>query len=114
MTAQTNGYHASAETRHDTGSTLPTSNGTSNSNAGGSHSSPIAIIGMSCKFGGDATSPSKLWDLCAAGKDGWSPIPNDRFSIKSMYHPDSQRLDKVSLPPRLHLSFVCAVIENTD
>ncbi|KAI8630635.1 hypothetical protein F5Y19DRAFT_483957 [Xylariaceae sp. FL1651] len=92
--AQTNGYHAAGESRHDSDPALPTINGTSNRNDGGTQSSPIVIIGMSCKFGGDATSPSKLWDLCAAGKDGWSPIPDTRFSIKSMYHPDSQRLDR--------------------
>lgn len=56
---------------------------------------PIAIIGMSCKFAGDADSPSKLWDLVAAGKDGWSPIPADRFDPKALYHPDQRRTDRV-------------------
>ncbi|KAH0433744.1 hypothetical protein CcaCcLH18_05731 [Colletotrichum camelliae] len=46
---------------------------------------PIAIIGMGCRFPGDATSPSKLWDLCAEGRDGWSQIPKDRFDVNSLY-----------------------------
>ncbi|KAH6660300.1 polyketide synthase [Truncatella angustata] len=46
---------------------------------------PIAIVGMSCKFGGEATSPSKLWDLCMAGKDAWTPIPKERFDAASLY-----------------------------
>ncbi|KAF7554507.1 hypothetical protein G7Z17_g2865 [Cylindrodendrum hubeiense] len=45
---------------------------------------PIAIVGMSCRFGGDATSPSKLWELCATGKDSWSPIPAERFTGRNV------------------------------
>ncbi|KAK9800099.1 hypothetical protein SCARD494_01892 [Seiridium cardinale] len=55
---------------------------------------PIAIIGMACRFGGEATSPSKLWDLCAAGKDGWSLIPKDRFDVQSLYHTDKTRVGR--------------------
>ncbi|KAH7376169.1 hypothetical protein B0T11DRAFT_314546 [Plectosphaerella cucumerina] len=46
-------------------------------------SRPIAIIGMSCRFGGGVTSASKLWDLCASGSDGWSPIPAERFETRN-------------------------------
>ncbi|KAK3315921.1 type I polyketide synthase [Apodospora peruviana] len=52
---------------------------------------PIAIVGMACRFPGGATSPSKLWNLCMAGKDGWSPIPAERFNAEAWYHPDAQR-----------------------
>ncbi|KAH7143722.1 hypothetical protein EDB81DRAFT_935118 [Dactylonectria macrodidyma] len=45
---------------------------------------PIAIVGMSCRFGGDATSPAKLWELCATGKDSWSPIPAERFTGRNV------------------------------
>ncbi|CAI6088461.1 unnamed protein product [Clonostachys chloroleuca] len=51
---------------------------------------PIAIVGMSCRFAGGATSPAKLWDLCREGKDGWSPIPEDRFQVEAWYNPDPQ------------------------
>lgn len=57
---------------------------------------PIAIIGMSCRFGGDATSPTKLWDLCVNGRDSWTPIPTARFDGKSLYHPDQSRPGRVS------------------
>jgi acyl transferase domain-containing protein len=59
---------------------------------------PIAIVGMSCRFAGDATSPSKLWDLCVAGKDSWSPIPKERFDIKAWYHENPQKAGRVSRP----------------
>jgi hypothetical protein len=64
---------------------------------------PIAIVGMACRFGGDVDSPSKLWDLCAAGKDGWSPIPEQRFDVKSLYHEDKNRIGRVRLKPASHL-----------
>lgn len=67
--------------------TQPTTNGNGPSehtkgidqSSSSSSSFPVAIIGMSCRFAGEATSPSKLWDLCIAGKDAWSPIPSDRW-----------------------------------
>ncbi|KAF7532113.1 hypothetical protein G7054_g8247 [Neopestalotiopsis clavispora] len=52
---------------------------------------PIAIIGMACRFPGNVTSPSQLWDLCVGGKDGWQPIPESRFDNKSLYHKDYSR-----------------------
>ncbi|KFY24016.1 hypothetical protein V491_02322 [Pseudogymnoascus sp. VKM F-3775] len=52
---------------------------------------PIAIIGMACRFAGGVTKPSELWELCATGKDGWSPIPTERFDVKSYYDPDKEK-----------------------
>jgi acyl transferase domain-containing protein len=57
---------------------------------------PIAIIGMACRFPGNVTSPSQLWELCASGKDGWQPIPESRFDVKSLYHRASTRAGRVS------------------
>ncbi|KAK9774990.1 hypothetical protein SCAR479_08264 [Seiridium cardinale] len=51
----------------------------------------IAIIGMACRLPGDATSPSKLWDLCATGRDGWSPIPPDRFDADAYHDADKDK-----------------------
>ncbi|KAH6641044.1 hypothetical protein F5144DRAFT_618689 [Chaetomium tenue] len=53
---------------------------------------PIAIIGLSCKFAGDAANPEKLWKMLAEGRDAWSEIPSSRFDPKGVYHPDSQKL----------------------
>lgn len=58
---------------------------------------PIAIIGMSCRFGGDVTSPSRLWDLCAAGADAWSGIPQDRFDLGHHYDADREKPGSVRL-----------------
>ncbi|KAL2813950.1 hypothetical protein BDW59DRAFT_24526 [Aspergillus cavernicola] len=53
---------------------------------------PIAIVGMGCRFSGDATSPEKLWDILAEGKSGWSPIPSSRFNVEGIYHPNSEKV----------------------
>ncbi|KAI3335770.1 polyketide synthase [Ustulina deusta] len=60
-------------------------------NDGTRPSEPVAIIGVSCRFAGSATSPSKLWDMCAEGRTAWSRIPESRFDVKSFYHADEKR-----------------------
>ncbi|CAI7653198.1 unnamed protein product [Penicillium pancosmium] len=52
---------------------------------------PLAIIGMACRFSGDASSPEKLWQLCVDGKSAWKAIPRSRFSQKELHHPDNQK-----------------------
>ena len=65
--------------------------------SGVSHSrpDPIAIIGLSCKFGGDAKSPESFWKLLEDAKSAWEEIPSSRFSINGSYHPDPDRLGTV-------------------
>ena len=58
-------------------------------------SCPVALVGMSCKFGGEAANASKFWDLCIAGKDSWGPIPQSRFNAEALYHPDPQKIGRV-------------------
>ena len=60
---------------------------------------PIAIIGMSCKFPGDATGPEALWKLCEKGRSAWSEIPRDRFNKDAFYHPSGDRMTTVSCSP---------------
>lgn len=50
----------------------------------------VAIIGMACRFPGDATSPSKLWDLLMDGKSAWSEIPASRWNQEAHYHPSQE------------------------
>lgn len=47
---------------------------------------PIAIVGSGCRFPGEASSPSKLWDLLRAPRDVLSKI--DRFSADGFYNKD--------------------------
>ncbi|KAL4899481.1 hypothetical protein BDW74DRAFT_183737 [Aspergillus multicolor] len=56
-----------------------------------SNMEPIAIVGLSCKFAGEASSPDQLWEMLAAGRSGWSEIPPSRFNLKGAYHPKADR-----------------------
>lgn len=57
---------------------------------------PIAVVGLSGRFPGQAKNAEKLWEMCAAGENAWSPFPSDRFSSEAFYHPDSGRNGSVS------------------
>lgn len=50
----------------------------------------VAIIGMACRLPGDATSPSKLWDLLMEGKSAWSEVPATRWNQEAHYHPSQE------------------------
>ncbi|RYC64470.1 hypothetical protein CHU98_g1762 [Xylaria longipes] len=49
-------------------------------------SEPIAIVGSSCRFPGDVTSPCKLWDLLCSPHDLSREVPPERFNAKGFYH----------------------------
>ncbi|KAG8169993.1 hypothetical protein KVR01_000738 [Diaporthe batatas] len=48
----------------------------------------VAIIGMACRFPGEATCPSKFWDLLKNGQDAFS-ADTDRYNIPGFYHANS-------------------------
>ncbi|KAH8647306.1 hypothetical protein BX600DRAFT_518575 [Xylariales sp. PMI_506] len=51
---------------------------------------PIAIIGSSCRFAGNASSPTRLWDLLSNPTDLSREVPENRFNAKAFYHPDGE------------------------
>jgi acyl transferase domain-containing protein len=63
----------------------------------GDSSMPIAIIGMGCRFPGDASNPEKFWEMLTNGRAAWSEIPPERFNIDAYYHPSAERGGAVSL-----------------
>jgi acyl transferase domain-containing protein len=77
-----------------------------NDNLTGKSATPIAIVGMACRFPDNVTSPSQLWELCVSGKDGWKPIPESRFDNKSLYHKDYARAGRVTYDHYIG-SFLC-------
>ncbi|MGW0811285.1 SDR family NAD(P)-dependent oxidoreductase, partial [Nonomuraea sp. NPDC002799] len=58
------------------------------------HSEPIAIIGIGCRFPGGVSSPEELWRLVADGSDAISPMPTDRGWDPDLYDPDPERSGK--------------------
>ncbi|NEO90107.1 MAG: SDR family NAD(P)-dependent oxidoreductase [Moorea sp. SIO3G5] len=53
-----------------------------------SRSEAIAIIGMGCRFPGNANTPESFWQLLSSGQDAVREIPPERWDIDYCYHPD--------------------------
>jgi len=53
-----------------------------------SRSEAIAIIGMGCRFPGNANTPESFWELLSNGKDSVREIPLERWDIDSYYDPN--------------------------
>ncbi|KAL1954584.1 hypothetical protein VTO42DRAFT_919 [Malbranchea cinnamomea] len=51
----------------------------------------IAIIGMSCRLSGNVSTLDDFWTLISRSRDGWCPIPENRFSSKAYYHPNPEK-----------------------
>jgi acyl transferase domain-containing protein/thioesterase domain-containing protein/acyl carrier protein len=48
---------------------------------------PLAIVGIGCRFPGEANSPQAFWQMLCAGTDAIREVPPDRWSIAAYYDP---------------------------
>ncbi|KAI9742877.1 MAG: hypothetical protein M1818_003606 [Claussenomyces sp. TS43310] len=60
------------------------------------YAEPVAIVGMSCRLPGGASSTSKLWDLLVDGRSGQCEIPKSRFNADAFYHPDANKAGTIN------------------
>ncbi|KAL4970542.1 type I polyketide synthase [Aspergillus stella-maris] len=58
---------------------------------------PLAIVGLSLKFPQDAVTSESFWDMIVQGRCAATEFPSDRLNIDAHYHPDSNRLDSLSV-----------------
>ncbi|KAI1288683.1 hypothetical protein F5Y03DRAFT_80798 [Xylaria venustula] len=54
-------------------------------------SSDIAIIGIACRFPGEARSPAAFFEMLLQGRDAWSKVPPTRFNSHAFLHPNRER-----------------------
>jgi acyl transferase domain-containing protein len=56
----------------------------------------VAIVGMSCRFSGIATSPEGLWQMLSKGLTGWTNSAGSRFHLDAFWHPQGDLSGSVS------------------
>ncbi|KAA1251690.1 type I polyketide synthase [Mycobacterium simiae] len=49
---------------------------------------PVAVVGIGCRFPGNATGPKSFWQLLVDGVDTISEVPPDRWDADTFYDPD--------------------------
>ena len=54
----------------------------------GQDHTPIAIIGMGCRFPGGANTPELFWELLAESRDAIAEVPPELWSLDQYYDPD--------------------------
>ncbi|NER93851.1 MAG: type I polyketide synthase [Symploca sp. SIO1B1] len=62
---------------------------------GKNKSEPIAIIGMSCRFPGGASTSEAFWDILQNGVDAITEVPKDRWHLDDYYNPDPDTPGKI-------------------
>lgn len=58
-------------------------------------SEPLAVVGIGCRFPGDADSPEAFWELLREGRDAVTEIPPDRWDADAYYDPDPDASGKM-------------------
>ena len=55
---------------------------------------PLAIIGVGCRFPGNADDPDSFWRLLSEGVDAISEVPAERWDVDAFYDPVPTRPGK--------------------
>ena len=56
---------------------------------------PIAVIGIGCRFPGNATDADTYWDLLRNGRDAISAVPGDRWNADAYFDSDPDKPGKM-------------------
>jgi acyl transferase domain-containing protein/SAM-dependent methyltransferase/NAD(P)-dependent dehydrogenase (short-subunit alcohol dehydrogenase family)/acyl carrier protein len=53
-------------------------------------STPVAIVGMGCRYPGGANDPESFWALLHDGVDAIQEVPADRWDVEALYDPNPE------------------------
>ena len=56
---------------------------------------PIAVVGIGCRFPGDANGPAAFWRLLANGFDAVTEVPPSRWSLDELFDADAEAPGKM-------------------
>jgi acyl transferase domain-containing protein len=56
---------------------------------------PIAVVGIGCRFPGEANSADEYWSLLRNGVDAVTEVPPDRWDVDAFYDPDPEKPGKM-------------------
>ena len=56
---------------------------------------PIAVIGLACRFPGEANTPDAYWRLLKEGDNAIRQIPADRWEVETLYDPNPEAAGKM-------------------
>ncbi|RDA86508.1 hypothetical protein CP532_2001 [Ophiocordyceps camponoti-leonardi (nom. inval.)] len=51
----------------------------------------IAIVGIACRFPGEAKSPKAFHQMLIEGRDAWTKVPMSRYDVDAYRHPSRER-----------------------
>ncbi len=96
--SERNGANGANRNSHANGTSTNGTNGTTNGTSHNGQTSsgpkfePVAIVGMSCRLPGSVSDPEEFYLMCSRARNGWTEIPEERFSKKGYYHPNPDKL----------------------
>lgn len=56
---------------------------------------PIAIVGIGCRYPGQASTPEKFWELMVNQEDAIIDMPKDRWDQRNFYDPSEKKAGKM-------------------
>ena len=66
---------------------------------------PLAVVGIGCRFPGEANDVDSFWSLLTQDQGAWSPLPKERYNAETgFYHPNRQRKGYFNIKGGYYLS----------
>ncbi|KAH7092025.1 putative polyketide synthase [Paraphoma chrysanthemicola] len=59
-------------------------------------SDDIAIVGLACRFPGEASNEAGLWELLSKRKSAYTEVPSSRFNADAYHHPSVNKLNTLN------------------